>query len=225
MDAENVNLFGSWPGIFGARRAVVAQVGAPGVPEPAGHDLCRGVPGFARRTGQADLGPQARVFAQKRGRGRIDFNVNSRGPTSMGASSRTVSHGRAFPDKKTETALKGTGERAPARCNLGLLPTRPRTQLSRDGRGAPKSNMFLHQDNAEKLQHKKQLTERRQEAGGDRGLPGPDQPREYGTARDTPSYDTAWWSGLPMASTLVPLAIRQLRDFNPGRKSRSALCG
>ena len=84
--------------------------------------------------------------------------------------------------------------------------------------------MFLHQDNAEKLQHKKQLTERRQEAGGDRGLPGPDQLREYGTARDTPSYDTAWWSGLPMASTLVPLAIRQLRDFKPWLKSRSALC-
>ena len=108
-----------------------------------------------------------------------------------------------------------------------------------------KSTMFrLYQDNAKKFQHNMQLTRRRQERLEEMGaFRAPTNARrsfepQYGTAKDVASYDSMVVRATDGSETLlkhalpvprgsaepkarltrppVPLAIRQLRDFNPG---------
>ena len=108
-----------------------------------------------------------------------------------------------------------------------------------------KSTMFrLYQDNAKKFQHNMQLTRRRQERLEEMGaFRAPTNARrsfepQYGTAKDVASYDSMVVKATDGSETLlkhalpvprgsaepkarltrppVPLAIRQLRDFNPG---------
>ena len=87
----------------------------------------------------------------------------------------------------------------------------------------PAATFRVYQDNARKFKHNDELTRSRQrrleEAGAFRAPTNAArsfQP-QYGAAREVSSYDSMMVRATDGSETLpVPLAVRQLRDFNPG---------
>ena len=200
----------------------------------------------------------------------VDFSQNTRGRNKYGlvvqdVFTREIAT-KALPDKRAETVTRAAAEIIPSlvqgegnyvvttdlgnefRGLEGALPGGAVTVAPEDVETKPAATFRVYQDNADKFQHNKRLTEGRQrrlqEAGAFRAPTNAArsfQP-QYGPARDLASYDSMVVRGTDGSETLLkhalpvprgsaepvarltrrpePLAVRQLRDFNRAPQPR-----
>ena len=173
----------------------------------------------------------------------MGFSQNTRGPNRYGLVVTDVfTRGDDGPGKRVSGGWRGAlpegpgGEGGPGRRRLG--------RARGGGDGSDGGATFRVWDNAEKFEHNKNLTEGRQrrleEAGAFRAPTNAArsfQP-QYGPVREVAGYDSMTVRATDGSQTLlkqalpvprgsgeprgrltrppVPLAVRQLRDFNPG---------